>query len=262
MSDPPASRDHHPPARTGLRWAREANGLRYRRYRVGSEYSFPPHAHCSPGLVLGLEGRFTAVMDGIPFHVEPDRVLVLPPGEVHWEAAGALGARCLLIEPLRASEWRGRWVQPRAARVPGIGHHIQGLASRGDTLRSRNEIAQLVLRLRTSRQTWPAWARDAWARVEAHPDGWTVQSLARAVRVAPETLCRGFVAFFGTTPSAALRDNRLERAARQVVSASTSLSGVAFDCGFSDQSHFTHRFVERFGVSPGALRRRARAERR
>jgi AraC family transcriptional regulator len=40
-----------------------------------------------------------------------------------------------------------------------------------------------------------------------------------------------------------LRDDRL------------SLAGVAAECGFCDQSHFTQHFTRIVGVSPGAWRR-------
>jgi transcriptional regulator GlxA family with amidase domain len=37
----------------------------------------------------------------------------------------------------------------------------------------------------------------------------------------------------------------------------SSLSEIAADCGFADQSHFTRHFRRLFGTTPGAYRLRA-----
>ena len=49
-------------------------------------------------------------------------------------------------------------------------------------------------------------------------------------------------------------EKRLERAWRALSSgAAASVTDAALDCGFSDLSHFSRRFAQRFGLAPSAL---------
>jgi AraC-like DNA-binding protein len=59
----------------------------------------------------------------------------------------------------------------------------------------------------------------------------------------------------GTTPSAAIVDRRLERAADRLMSQpGATITDVAFALGFNDSAYFTRRFRQKFGVSPSAWR--------
>ena len=59
----------------------------------------------------------------------------------------------------------------------------------------------------------------------------------------------------GQSVSQWIRDLRLQRAHEQLLSASpgTSISQIAYACGFNDQSQFNHAFKRRFEHSPGEL---------
>ena len=65
----------------------------------------------------------------------------------------------------------------------------------------------------------------------------------------------------GISPSALVRELRLEACARVLVSsASTRVSAVAHQHGFADQAHDTRAFRQRFGCTPTEWRRRAGKE--
>jgi AraC family transcriptional regulator len=51
---------------------------------------------------------------------------------------------------------------------------------------------------------------------------------------------------------------RLERTERLLAETDLSLSQVALDSGFSDQSHFSSCFRKHFGTSPRSFRRSRR----
>lgn len=74
--------------------------------------------------------------------------------------------------------------------------------------------------------------------------GWSVRQIQLAL------------ARSGTTPSALLRDARLDRA-RRLLEAATgrSVADVAYASGFRSLSVFTARFKQRFGTTPGEHRR-------
>lgn len=69
-------------------------------------------------------------------------------------------------------------------------------------------------------------------------------------------LIRVFRAETGLPPHAYLEQIRIHRA-RQLLRAGASIADVAFQTGFSDQSHFTRHFKKMTGVTPGQYRRTA-----
>jgi AraC-like DNA-binding protein len=79
--------------------------------------------------------------------------------------------------------------------------------------------------------------------------------LATIVRLNPAYFCRVFRASFGEPPLQYIGRRRIERAQRLMLSTDTSLSQIAFDCGFSDQAHFSRVFRRVAGDAPRAWRR-------
>jgi AraC-like DNA-binding protein len=92
-------------------------------------------------------------------------------------------------------------------------------------------------------------------RLHAHDVALTPARIARdlgwSVRQIQLALARS-----GTTPSALVRDARLDRARRLLESAaSRTVADVAYASGFRSLSVLTARFKERFGTTPGEYRR-------
>jgi transcriptional regulator GlxA family with amidase domain len=77
-----------------------------------------------------------------------------------------------------------------------------------------------------------------------------VSGLAAMVGVSTSRFCRAFKVTFGTSAHAYLTNIRLERAKELMMSSGLSLSQIAVDCGFCDQSHLSNRFRDRFGATP------------
>ncbi|WP_419738362.1 helix-turn-helix domain-containing protein [Ruegeria sp.] len=85
------------------------------------------------------------------------------------------------------------------------------------------------------------------------------QALAEALQVSPRTLQRHF-GTLGETASKRLMSVRLETAKARLKEVNSdvgrdTIAAVAYDSGFNDLSHFYKVFRERFGVSPGAVRK-------
>ena len=83
-----------------------------------------------------------------------------------------------------------------------------------------------------------------------------VEALAREVSLSPSQFNRQFKARFGVTPHAYLKQVRLTAACNLLSASDLPISEVATQCGYSDQSHLTHDFVARKGMSPGRYRER------
>jgi AraC-like DNA-binding protein len=85
-----------------------------------------------------------------------------------------------------------------------------------------------------------------------------LDDLAKAVGVNKFTLLKRFREAVGTTPYAYLRLLRLATA-RDRLAAGGAPAEVAFETGFSDQSHLGRDFRRAYGVTPAAYARQARS---
>jgi AraC-like DNA-binding protein len=61
---------------------------------------------------------------------------------------------------------------------------------------------------------------------------------------------REFAAFYGTSPGKWLAEKRLARAKSQVETTQKSISEIAFENGYENNSHFSRVFKKRYGKSP------------
>lgn len=81
-----------------------------------------------------------------------------------------------------------------------------------------------------------------------------VETLARHAGVSKRTLQYGFQHFFGCTPHAYLRRERLLRAKKAILESECSLAEIAKRQGYSNLARFSRDFEAHLGVRPSALR--------
>ena len=82
--------------------------------------------------------------------------------------------------------------------------------------------------------------------------------IGNKLALSPRQIQRRLKAATGLSPSQYLLDKRLSKAAELLIEGNKS-TYVAHATGFSQQSHFTRRFKERFGVTPGQYASTAKA---
>jgi transcriptional regulator GlxA family with amidase domain len=76
------------------------------------------------------------------------------------------------------------------------------------------------------------------------------QQLAEVSNMSLRAFERQFLASFHLTPQKYLRKLRLRIASRALIYTDESLSDLALNCGFGDQSHFTREFRRQFSRTP------------
>ena len=88
-----------------------------------------------------------------------------------------------------------------------------------------------------------------------------LDDLAEAVNMSPYHFCRTFRRTTGLAPHQYLIQLRVTKARDMLLRSDTppKLAGVAQDCGFTDQAHFTRHFKRVVGLTPGQVIRQGRA---
>jgi AraC-like DNA-binding protein len=86
-----------------------------------------------------------------------------------------------------------------------------------------------------------------------------IPEVAIACGLPPGRFVRAFRLATGIPPHRWLRQFRVDRAKELLFGSRLSLAQIAYDCGFSDQSHFTRVFSAAVGITPGAWRRLRRS---
>jgi transcriptional regulator GlxA family with amidase domain len=88
---------------------------------------------------------------------------------------------------------------------------------------------------------------------------WTVDALARRVGLSCSALAAKFTRLVGSAPLRYLADVRLTKAAALLRTQPSVLIEVAQSVGYDSEVAFSKAFKRRFGMAPGAYRRRGRS---
>jgi len=79
--------------------------------------------------------------------------------------------------------------------------------------------------------------------------------VAQACGLTATQFSRAFKAQFGQTPQRWRLAAQIERAKSMMTETSYSLTDIAVECGFAEQSHFNHTFRKRVGCAPSTWRK-------
>ncbi|HLL90336.1 MAG TPA: AraC family transcriptional regulator [Tepidisphaeraceae bacterium] len=83
----------------------------------------------------------------------------------------------------------------------------------------------------------------------------TLVDIAKQVHLSPFHFHRRFTELMGLTPKHFLLDCQIDAAKAGLLAGEKELAGIASDCGFAHQSHFTSRFKQATGLTPTRWRR-------
>jgi AraC family transcriptional regulator len=103
----------------------------------------------------------------------------------------------------------------------------------------------------------PEWALRAHEAIMESSSSASLRigDVAAEIGIHPVHLARVFRKAWGCSPGELLRWRRTERAAELLCRTASTAADIAQEVGFADQSHLTHAFRTRFGLTPGAYRR-------
>ena len=175
------------------------------------------------------------------------------------------GATCLVLEvddppfsPLAAP----RFIEKDsrlASLAREIGNHSwkRDPAGRVRTNNLTTEfLAQIVRRLSGKTTTTPPWLERIREVIHDTTGSTSVEDLAREAGVHRVHLARTFRDHYGVPVTRYARQVRVQSALTLLATGSISLSQLALEAGFADQSHLTREVRAAVGSTPGAIRSR------
>lgn len=242
------------------------------RHSVGK--SVPPHRHEAAYFSLLLEGTYSERGADFDLVYEPYTLVFHAAGTRHEDRIGDTG--CHFFAVALQGEWDAVIAELGGARAHAF--ELEGGDPVWAVLRLYREycardahaesavedlLYQLcahVARRPDEGSDEPDWlhAIDATVR-ERFRDPIDLRAIAGGAGVHPAHLCRAFRRFRGRTISDAMLGMRIQHVCRRLLDGDDSLSAIALESGFADQSHMTRVFTRVTGRSPGAHRREERA---
>ena len=107
---------------------------------------------------------------------------------------------------------------------------------------------------------WYQTIRTAVAYIDEHfMEKISIATLARISNMSASVFRRAFGRIMETTPGAYITTIRINRARKLLAETDKTISDIAEECGFYDQSHFVKTFVRLRRLSPGEYRRQHRS---
>jgi AraC-like DNA-binding protein len=223
----------------------------------------PFHVHEEVTVVMPLSGVFVENTLRTSIRGEPGVAIVETPESPHENIYSPLGGTNLRLrmstelERLVSFEPRG---QAGHVRSYEIAREMAAHMSDPDPLRLECAGLEILGFVNNGPQWVPrgriAYLRDVVADLRANicPER-GIAAIARNASVSPVRLVRSFRKTYGISLARFMRVLQMQRALSLLSDPALSISAVATEAGFSDQSHMTREFARTYGLTPAVLRR-------
>lgn len=100
----------------------------------------------------------------------------------------------------------------------------------------------------------PPWIKQLKEIIHGDTNQLSLQYLSEQLGVHPVHISRSIPQYFNHSLGEYIRQQKIKRALNFLYDPSWSMTQIAYECGFSDQSHFTRTFKSYFGKTPGVFR--------
>jgi AraC-like DNA-binding protein len=108
---------------------------------------------------------------------------------------------------------------------------------------------------RTRSQDVPIWVEQLKELIHFEQADFSLQSLSEQLGVHPVHISRAVPKYFSVSLGEYIRQQKLKKALPLLLGTSKSLTIIAYESGFSDQSHFNRVFNEVFNMNPSTYRK-------
>ena len=235
-----------------------------------SAFEVPEHSHELAYFTLVLGGAYTERFGRHVKDHDPMSLLWHRPGISHKDRIGDGGARCFTVEIKHAGIESLKqyspvpldftvtgtpmvWVATRLFREFKNWAPCSELVAEGLTLEMLGHAARRGLPVE---KTPPSWLIRVVERLDSEFTGThSTSRLAEDAGVHPVHLATVFRKFHGQTIGEYTQRLRVSHASRMLVDRDRELIDIAYESGFSDQSHFNRLFKRHTGMTPAEFRR-------
>lgn len=219
------------------------------------------HSHENPHLILLLNGGNVYNSRRRSLEKTAGDMLFYHSGEVHQTLPGTASSKCINLEMDHAFLARHHIAEETLAKVAASGPDNKLLVLKmykellADDPFTDTSLQLLFLGMVGNAQKEvsanPPWLvnllallRDEWSMVPS------LESLSVAVGAHPVTISKYFTRYMGCTLGEYLRKTKVEKSIALIRGGHHSLTEVATECGFADQSHFIRNFKAYTGMLP------------
>jgi len=244
-------------------------------YLEDPKFAFKPHIHDAYVFWFNGQGGERVTLGGCSNILQPDSFGVVAPGEVHANHAvtESRTLQSLYVEQsvvddiaaqcgCNAAGFRSRLQRDKLSRTMLAWLHRQLMKADDAFFAKETFIRAFSLLLDRHGEGEPcgelysAPAKVRLARAildERFAEELELDEIALLCGCSVCHLIRLFRRETGMTPHSYLMERRLAHA-KERLAGESSICSIAFEAGFTDQSHLTRRFRARFGLTPGLYR--------
>ena len=251
---------------------RTVGDLRITHFTQAARSRIPRHYHENATLCVLLRG---AARDQFRYRVieyEPGAVIYRPPGEGHSHEFGEDNMAAIVIEIPAARlhadsalHFLSELLFESAA--PTLGDCAQILRCLRDSVAAEAELEEHCLSLLTvfNRDREQASPSDGVERIrtfldECFTEKHSLADLGRMAELHPAYLVNAFRKRYGCSIGRYRRRRRVTRAIKQIWNTQATLSDIALETGFYDQSHCTNELRKDLRLTPDQIRKMMRTD--
>lgn len=231
--------------------------------------ALPRHVHRDPYIGIIIAGSYSEKVSDTEDHIVEGDLVFHPALELHEDVMGSEGALIInlsiaerfweirgleTIKPAKrtiirdprfltlANGLRATWYQQSRRTVLGV----EGIAL---------SIIDLFIEIISEDSERDTSLKAAETYIETHyHETISLDALAERLNLSSDVLSKRFKQEYGETLSERILRRRMNEAERMLLETDDSLSSIAQEVGFYDQSHFARKFSRWKGISPGKYR--------